>query len=67
MMSNIPLIVAGAIATLWILLFIAAASIDRSLEALATNATPVMMLATAFLLSTEVAKIFKNKGGSDDP
>lgn len=67
MMSNIPLIVAGAIATLWILLFVAAAFIDRTLENLASNATPVMMLAAGFLLSTEALKIFKNKDGPGEP
>lgn len=61
-MSNLPLIVAGAIATLWVALFTAAAFVDRSLESLAASATPVMLLATGFLLGPATIKVFKDKG-----
>lgn len=60
-MSNLPLIVAGAIATLWITLFAAAAFVDRTLESLASNATPLALLAVGFLLSTETVKLFRDK------
>lgn len=64
--SRLPVVLATAIIGLWIVTFIAATLIDRSLESLVALANPILLLAGGFLFSAQFASLLRNKGGRDE-
>lgn len=63
-MSRLRLAVGAVVTGMWVIGYLAAFFVDRTLEPLAASITPVMLPVVGFLFGIEAIKALK--GGSDD-
>lgn len=63
-MTRFQSVVGAVVTTLWAGMYIAAATVDRSLEPLATSLTPIALVFVGFLFGSAGLKLLK--GGKDE-